>query len=123
MSSAAIKHLPLEPLVRDTLTPSFWDSPAVALSLRRASLGLPSHPHFDISNSDFIRRTNMQDNSFFCSCTVKNGVRKEFGVSAVSPNSLPAPVLMRPQHFPLQPRRSSENLHPKEASGAEISLQ
>ena len=61
LSNAATRFLPLEPLVRDTLTLCFWDSSPVALFLRRASLGLPSHPHFDMSSSDLIRRTSMQD--------------------------------------------------------------
>ena len=54
LRTAAEKYLPLEPLVRDTLTPSFWDSPPIAHSLRDASLGFPSHPHFDISDSELI---------------------------------------------------------------------
>ena len=61
LSGAAKQHLPLHPLVKDTLTPACWDSPPLAVNLREASLGFPSHPHFDISGSDLICKLRSSD--------------------------------------------------------------
>ena len=61
LEKAAVEHLPLQTLVKDTLTPSCWDSPPLALNLREASLGLPSHPHFDFSKSDLLCRIKGTD--------------------------------------------------------------
>ena len=54
LSVAATTHLPLLPLVKDILTPTFWDSPPLVVNLREAFLGFPTHPHFNFSESDLI---------------------------------------------------------------------
>jgi len=61
LEKTAAEHLPLQQVVRNTLTPSCWDSPPLALNLREASLGLPSHPHFDFSKSDLLCKINGTD--------------------------------------------------------------
>ena len=58
---AADALLPLHPSIRDCLTPPFWDSPPLALSLSEASKGLPSHPQWNISNSDLIHKLQTRD--------------------------------------------------------------
>ena len=42
LEDAALRWLPLEPLIKDTLTPSFWDSPPIACKLKEASRGFPN---------------------------------------------------------------------------------
>jgi len=61
LEHAADVHLPLQTLVRNTLTPANWDSPPLAVNLRDASLGFPSHPHFDFSKSDLLCRIKGSD--------------------------------------------------------------
>ena len=43
LKEAAIQFLHLRPLISETLTPSFWDSPPIAVNLCEASQGLPKH--------------------------------------------------------------------------------
>ena len=50
----------LRPSIRSTLLPVFG-LPRFALNLYQASLGFPSHPKWDISNSELIRRLHRID--------------------------------------------------------------
>ena len=61
LEKAADALLPMHPEIRDCLTPPFWDSPPLALSLSEAARGLPSHPNWDISNSKLIRKLQTRD--------------------------------------------------------------
>jgi len=56
LNTAADFLLPLHPDIRDKLSPPFWDSPPIALTLSQAAQGLPHHPKWDISESDIIKK-------------------------------------------------------------------
>ena len=61
LSEAAVRFLPLEPLVRDALTTSCWDSPPLAVNLREAFSGLPNNPNWCISNSELLCKLHRSD--------------------------------------------------------------
>ena len=54
LEEAAAKWLPLAPLIRDTLTPSFWDSPPIACNLREASCGFPNEGQWSQGATELI---------------------------------------------------------------------
>ena len=56
LNTAADSFLPIHPNIRNSLSPPFWDSPPIALNLSQAAQGLPSHPKWDISNSDVMEK-------------------------------------------------------------------
>jgi len=58
---AAERWLPLEPFVKDTLTPSFWDSTPIACNLREAALGFPNDERWAEGASDLLRSLNGKD--------------------------------------------------------------
>ena len=60
LNTAADSLLPLHPDIRNALTHSCWDSLPLALTLSRAAQGFPSHPNWDISNSDFIQKMHKE---------------------------------------------------------------
>ena len=55
LQAAAERWLPLEPLVRDTLTPSFWDSPPIACNLREAARGFPNENQWNEGAAELIQ--------------------------------------------------------------------
>ena len=58
LEAAAERWLPLEPFVKDTLTPAFWDSSPLACNLREASLGFPNDERWAKGASDLVRSLN-----------------------------------------------------------------
>ena len=62
---AAQEFLPLEPLLRDTLTTSAWDSPPIAVNLREASSGLPHHPRWNLDISGIVHQMHTSESRRF----------------------------------------------------------
>jgi len=58
LEAAAERWLPLEPFVKDTLTPAFWDSSPIASNLREAFLGFPNDKRWAKGASDLLRSLN-----------------------------------------------------------------
>ena len=58
LREAAERYLPLEPLVRDTLSAHCWDAPPIAVNLSEAARGLPNNPTWAQGLSDIISKLN-----------------------------------------------------------------
>ena len=61
LEEAAYRFLPLEPLVRETLSPPCWDCPPIAVNLREAAHGFPKDPKWGQGLSEVIRKLSRSD--------------------------------------------------------------